>query len=159
MTDSPHPAQPDPFAPDPFAPDPFAFVPIASATNRHDGWTPDRQRGFIAALSQIGVVSAAAKSVGLSAKSAYALRRRAGPDSGFTRAWDLALGEGQSRSLDIAIDRATSGTAVPVFYRGRQVGQWQRYDNRLLFAALRAIAARTGDRATRAAPAPTPDAD
>lgn len=131
--------------------DPLAFAPVASTTNRHDGWTPDRQRGFIAALVEIGVVSAAAKSVGLSAKSAYALRRRAGPDSGFARAWDFALGEGQSRALDTAIDRATTGMAVPVFYRGRQVGEWRRHDNRLLFAALRAIAARTGDEAMRAA--------
>lgn len=149
MTDSPHPAKPDP----------FAFAPIPSATNRHDGWTADRQHCFIAALAQAGVVSAAAKSVGMSAKSAYALRRRAGPDSGFARVWDVALGEGQTRSLDTAIDRATAGTAVPVFYRGRQVGQWRRYDSRLLFAALRAIAARAGDQAMCAALAPTPDVD
>lgn len=149
MTDSLRPAEPDP----------FAFAPVPSTTSRHDGWTPDRQRSFIAVLAQIGVVSAAAKSVGMSAKSAYALRRRAGPDSGFVRAWDVALDEGQARSLDTAIDRATIGTAVPVFYRGRQVGEWRRYDNRLLFAALRAIAARTGDQATRDALASTPDVE
>ena len=44
--------------------DPYAFEPVPSASNRHDGWTAERQRLFIAALKEIGMVSAAAKAVG-----------------------------------------------------------------------------------------------
>ena len=27
--------------------DPLAFDPVPSASTRHDGWTPERQRGFV----------------------------------------------------------------------------------------------------------------
>lgn len=114
----------------------FPFTPVPSRTNRHDGWTPERQRGFIAALAQLGVVSAAAAQVGKSPKSAYALRTRAGADS-FAAAWDEAVAAGCFRATTLAVDRAVKGIAVPVFYRGRQVGERRVYDDRLLIAALR----------------------
>lgn len=44
--------------------DPLAFTPVPLARSRHDGWTPRRQRLFIDRLALIGLVSAAAKSVG-----------------------------------------------------------------------------------------------
>jgi hypothetical protein len=119
--------------------DPLMFAPVASASRRHDGWTVGRQRAFILALARIGVVSAAAKSVGMSPKSAYALRRRAGEESGFARAWDAALGAGRAMALDVSIERALYGEVVPVFYGGLQVGERIRYDNRLLMAAIRAM--------------------
>jgi len=75
----------------------FAFEPIPSASNRHDGWTPERQRGFIHALSRIGMVSAAARAVGMSRNAAYALLKRAGPESGFACAWRDAPGWRGSR--------------------------------------------------------------
>ena len=118
------------------------FAPVPSASTRHDGWTPAHQRAFINQLARIGVVRAAARAVGRSAKSAYALRRRAGVDSGFVRAWDRALALGREQALDTAIDRALTGEATPIFYRGRQVGERRRYDNGLLIAALRALHAR-----------------
>ena len=124
------------------SPDGLGFDPVPSASTRHDGWTPAHQRAFIEQLARIGVVRAAARAVGRSAKSAYALRHRAGPDSGFTRAWDRALARGREQALDTAIDRALTGEATPVFYRGRQVGERRRYDNGLLIAALRALHAR-----------------
>lgn len=117
--------------------DPFDFAPVPSASCRRDGWTPERQRGFIHALSRIGIVTAAARSVAMSPKSAYALLNRAGPGSGFARAWEAALSEGQFCARDAAIDRALHGVAVPVFYRGRQVGEHRRYNDRLLIAVLR----------------------
>jgi len=119
-------------------PDPLAFAPVPSASCRHDGWTPDKQRAFIAELARIGVVSAAARAVGMSPKSAYALLRRAGEDSGFARAWEAALRQGKSRSLSTAIERALHGVATPIFYRGRQVGERRRYNDRLIIAALQA---------------------
>lgn len=115
-----------------------AFTPVPTATTRHDGWTPERQRSFLEQLARIGVVSAAARAVGMSAKSAYALRKRPGAES-FAAAWDAALEDGRAGMLDLAIERALQGTTTPIVYRGRHVGVRRHYDNRLLFAALRAI--------------------
>lgn len=119
------------------SPDPFDFDPVPSASRRHDGWRPEKQREFIFQLARIGVVSAAARAVGMSPKSAYALLKRAGEESGFARAWDSARYEGRCKARDRAIERAIDGVAVPVFYRGRQVGEHRRYNDRLLIAALR----------------------
>ncbi|HEX8485800.1 hypothetical protein [Sphingomonas sp.] len=117
--------------------DPLAFTPVATATARHDGWTPARQREFIEQLARCGVVAAAAKAVGMSAKSAYALLKRAGAGS-FADAWNTAIDSGRQRSLDTAIERAIHGVARPVFYRGRQVGEYRTYNDRLVIAAIRA---------------------
>jgi len=103
-------------------PDPFPFEPVPSATNRQDGWTPDRQRAFIAAFALIGMVSAAARAVGMSRKSAYALLERAGPRSSFARAWQAARSEGRARAEGTAIERAINGVEIPYFYRGEQRG-------------------------------------
>src|SRR5688572_23440308 len=89
--------------------DSLAFEPISSATGRRDGWTPERQRDFILALARIGLVTAAAREVGMSRKSAYALLERAGPESGFAKAWDAAIAEGQDKARGTAIDRALNG--------------------------------------------------
>ena len=54
---------------------------------RRDGWTPGRQRVFIAALAAGNTVAAACDLVGLAPKSAYRLRARADAAS-FAAAWD-----------------------------------------------------------------------
>jgi hypothetical protein len=134
--------------------DPRDFDPVPSASNRHDGWTPERQREFIAALAKIGMVAAAARSVGMSRKSAYALLERAGPESGFARAWRAAAREGRSSAFSSAVDRAIHGVEKPYFYRGKLCGMKRVYDDRLLLAALRTLdrEERRADR-KRAAPA------
>ena len=119
------------------SPDPYRFDPVPSASRRHDGWTPDRQHGFIRELARIGVVSAAARATGMSPKSAYKLLKRAGPDSGFARAWTCALGEARARGIDTAIDRALKGVATPIFYGGRRIGERRHFNDRLLIAVLR----------------------
>jgi hypothetical protein len=121
------------------SPDPLAFDPVPSASNRHDGWTPEKQRAFIEELARIGVVSAAARAVGMSPKSAYALLKRAGQESAFARVWAVARDEGRFRAFNTAIDRSLNGVATPVFYRGRQIGERRRYSNGLLIAALRCM--------------------
>jgi len=115
--------------------DPLIFAPVPGRA-RHDGWTPDRQRAFIHALGRSGLVGAAARAVGMSAKSAYRLRDRPGAD-GFRAAWDAALDQGRAMACSTAIERAMEGEIVPVFYRGVQVGERRRYDNRLLMTAMR----------------------
>ena len=119
--------------------DPFAFEPVPSASNRHDGWTPDRQRGFIHVLSRIGVVAFAAQAVGMSRKSAYELLKRAGPGSSFARAWREALAAGRTNAVFTGVKRALDGVETPYFYRGVQYGTRRVYNDRLLVAAMRAI--------------------
>lgn len=111
----------------------FTPVPV---TPRRDGWTPERQRGFIEQLGRCGVVAAAARAVGMTPKSAYALRNR--PDAGaFAAAWDEAAERGLGASCSLAIERAIDGVMQPVYRRGRQVGMRRAYNDRLLMAALR----------------------
>jgi hypothetical protein len=101
---------------------------------RHDGWTPERQRILIAALRKIGVVSFAAAAAGMSRKSAYALLKRAGPESSFARQT-----AGRTNAWYTAIGRAIEGVEEPCFYGGRQRGTRRVYNDRLLIAAFRAI--------------------
>ncbi|WP_326524180.1 hypothetical protein [Sphingomonas sp.] len=129
MTDQP----PDP--PLDEAPDsPFTPVPVIRA--RHDGWSPERQRRFIAALAHTACVSAAARAVGSTRTSAYRLRAR--PDAeGFAAAWDAALSDARARRFDALFERATVGVLVPRRYRNEYVGSRHFYDNAAGLAALR----------------------
>lgn len=105
---------------------------------RHDGWTPERQRDFIDRLCLIGNVARAARAVGKTPQSAYRLREHKGAGS-FRRAWDDALAISRSHVADLAIERCIEGETVPVFYKGRKVCEWTRYDNRIVLAALRML--------------------
>lgn len=120
-------------------PEDLAFDPVPCARRRRDGWTPDRQRAFILALAQLGLVGAAARSVGMSRKSAYALLKRAGPESGFARAWDAAIERGRLNACHLGVERAIHGVEVPYFYGGLQRGTRIVYNDTLLIAALRAV--------------------
>jgi hypothetical protein len=66
-----------------------AFDPVPVRA-RHDGWTAERQRTFLAALARTGCVRSAAREAKMSRKSAYQLRRRAGAGS-FAAAWDAIV--------------------------------------------------------------------
>lgn len=127
------PLLPHPPIPDPLDADPLVFSPVPT-TARHDGWSPERQRGFIAALAEHGGVAAAARSVGMTPQGARKLRTRPQAES-FARAWDLAVDEGRIRSRDEALRRGMEGVLVPVTRNGKVIGTRRRFDNRLLFAA------------------------
>jgi len=114
----------------------YAFTPVPTRLNRHDGWTPERQRRFVAALAAMGSVARAARAVGMGITSSYNLRRRAGAES-FAAAWDTALEEGRCRAFDRAMDRAVNGFLVPRFYRGQIIGYLHRHDDAMTIAALR----------------------
>src|SRR5690606_29836628 len=68
---------------------------------RSDGWTPQRQRDFIGMLADTGCVSEAAKSVGMSASSAYKLRRSPAGQA-FAHAWEVAMRQASRRLVDVA---------------------------------------------------------
>jgi hypothetical protein len=107
------------------------FTPVPRRSDRHDGWSAECQRGFIAALAELGSVSAACQRVGMAKCGVYALRRAAGAES-FRAAWREALDIGAQRLADIAMERAIEGVAVPIMYRGEQVGERRHYNDRLL---------------------------
>ena len=60
-----------------FDPDAYQWIPVLRRP-RSDGWTPQRQTEFIAALADCGVVEEAAHAVNMSPKSCYRLRRAPG---------------------------------------------------------------------------------
>ena len=102
---------------------------------RAGGWTPARQRGFIAALAETANVRVAARSVGLSARAAYLLRAR--PEAaGFRDAWDEVIAVGHACAHDAAMSRAMNGTVEPVFYHGVKVGERRRDDDGLLIRLI-----------------------
>ena len=131
------PARPQADAPQSLSAALAAFTPAQLQRQRSAGWTPDRQRKFIEALAASACVTAAADSVGLSATSAYNLRRR--PDAqAFRIAWDAAIDFAMRRLVDAALARAVHGVAVPIFYRGEQVGERREYPEHLAMFLMRA---------------------
>jgi hypothetical protein len=111
----------------------FGPVPVRY---RHDGWVPDRQLAFIETLAATGCVDEAARSVGMSRNSAYALQRR--PDAqAFRLAWDAAMDFAVTRLSDSAMSRAINGVAVPIFHNGEQVGERRHFNERLTMFLLR----------------------
>jgi hypothetical protein len=56
-------------------PPPLHFTPVPLRARR-DGWTPERQFGYLVALAEHGHFGRAAKAVGMSPQSAMRLRRR-----------------------------------------------------------------------------------
>lgn len=136
---TPHarPAPPHADAPQSLAAALPSFTPARLQRQRSGGWTPDRQRKFIEALASSACVTEAAASVGLSATAAYNLRRR--PDAqAFRLAWDAAIDFGMRRLVDAALARAVHGVAVPVFWKGEQVGERREYPEHLAMFLLRA---------------------
>lgn len=87
------------------------FDPVPMARTRHDGWMPQRQKMFIAALYATGTVDSAAKAVGMTRMAAYNLRKRPGAES-FSNAWERALWVGRARVFDYAMDRALNGVTT-----------------------------------------------
>lgn len=117
------------------SPDPFAFSPVPVRARR-DGWTPERQRGFIAAMRETLSAARAAAAVGMTREGAYALRRRSGAQ-GFAAAWDAALAGRPPRAPEPSrYARAIEGVSAAYFYGGLQRAAYLRFDDRALLAIL-----------------------
>ncbi len=97
------------------------------------GWTAERKARFLDHLAIRGHVRAACARVGLSAESAYRLRRR---DPLFARAWAAAIVLAREACTQILADRAIDGVEEQVWHRGELVGSRRRYDARLLLAHI-----------------------
>ena len=119
-------------------PDPanhIAFTPVPRQRARRNGWSPERQKLFLFALSRCGSVARSARAAGKSPRSAYQLLHAPGADS-FAQAWDEAIEEGIERVRADALQRALGGAFVPVFRRGRLVRVEHRRCDRLAVALL-----------------------
>ena len=112
------------------------FTPVAMTRNRHDDWTPERQRMFVKALGVTGTVEAAARMVRMSRKSAYALRDRSDAKE-FAEAWDIAISTGRARIFDYMFDRAVNGVTTITLKMGGAIDISHRKDSRLVTAQLR----------------------
>lgn len=131
--------------------------PALTRTIRHDGLTAERQAEFLEALAASGSISHAAAAIGISRTALYRLRNS--PEGAEFRArWGEALREAMAMLADTALDRAVNGVSEPVWYKGEQIGERVRHDNRLLMFLLRAHDPATyAPRPTGAAlPAPRP---
>lgn len=120
-----------------FDPSEYNWLPVTRRP-RKDGWTPQRQREFIAGLAQSGSVEFACMQVQMSPSSAHRLRRSPGAEQ-FSAAWDVALEHAARVLLDTAFERAFNGSSEPVFDRdGNRTGTRYRQNDRLLMFLLRA---------------------
>lgn len=109
---------------------PPAFDP-APTRNRRAGWTADRQRTFIDMLSLTGSVGEASAAAGVSSRSAYRLRNRAGSAS-FAQAWDTAQQMSATRLTALAFDRAINGRVERFYKDGELVMERRLPSDRLL---------------------------
>jgi hypothetical protein len=120
----------------PFNPQPdetadlLAFEPVP-LRYRSDGLTPQKQREFVEALADCGVVREAAARVGVTEQAINRVRRRSDARA-FDRACEAAQIFGARRLRSIAWERAIEGTLKGHYYRGERVGEERVYDNRLL---------------------------
>ena len=115
-------------------PDPLFFKP-AGVRYRHDGWTAERQRTFIAALAETGCVSEACGEVGITARSAYRLREHSA-GAAFRSAWDHAQSLASVRLTAIAWERAVHGTPDRIYKDGVLVAERRRPSDKLLMWLL-----------------------
>ena len=112
------------------------FYPVPTRTRR-DGWTVQRQSEFLGMLAETGSVMGACEAVGMSRKSAYALRARPGAES-FAAAWDAALGAAVRKVTPPSLEiRAYEGLIHLVTFRGRYRAWWARPDDSALLRLLR----------------------
>ncbi|MFM2100236.1 MAG: hypothetical protein RLZZ366_1775 [Pseudomonadota bacterium] len=75
---------------------------------RADGWTPEREVGFLLCLAETGLVAAACRAVGMGVSGAYALRRRS-DGFAFNLGWEAALLLARQRLMDDLLARAIEG--------------------------------------------------
>ncbi|HYG29509.1 MAG TPA: hypothetical protein VD887_04760 [Allosphingosinicella sp.] len=111
---------------------PFDPVPVQP---RRDGWTPAKQRAFIQALAECGVVSRAAAAVGMTERSAHRLALRPDAES-FRLAWDAALQIAARRGASLLFEYAYEGVVETVWRDGELVCQRRRPSEKALFFLL-----------------------
>jgi hypothetical protein len=126
------PQRPPPPPPEPEAADaPPPRVHVA----RGDRWNKPKMAQFLRMLAATHSVSAAARSVGMSRRSAYKLRARL-KGQPFDIAWEAAFRHGYDNLAHAALERALNGVEVPHYCNGKLVGTSRKYDERLTVSLL-----------------------
>jgi hypothetical protein len=126
----------------------FTPVPVRA---RRDGWTPARQRAFIAALHSTRSVTKAVEATGMTRESAYRLRSRSGAE-GFAAVWDSVFAD-DIRSTTAApsqLHRAIHGTRLHFVFEDGSVGTLTRFDNTAALKLLRRMDHAAASRANAA---------
>ena len=151
--DHPAPPQADPAPQTDHAPRAYTPATPTRYTQRSDGWTPDRQRGFLERIAEGATVDEASASVGLSPGAAYTLRRRAA-GAAFALGWDAAKLVARPIVAETLFLRAIAGQTERVTRPDGEVIERHRYDNRLAMSLLNRLdrhadATETANAATR----------
>jgi hypothetical protein len=88
------------------------FTPVSRRSKRHDGWSAELQRDFIAALAVHGDLDVAAQAVGRTMSGAYRVRKAAGAEE-FADAWEAALALNRSRRKRSPLPRPRHAARAP----------------------------------------------
>ncbi len=105
------------------------FEPVPRRARRSNGFTPERQRAFIATLAATGSVTLSAKAIGCSRFAIDKLRNAAGAES-FSAAWSAATARGARRVLDNMVENAINGTPEYLYANGQLVAERRRFNTR-----------------------------
>ncbi|WP_267394562.1 MULTISPECIES: hypothetical protein [unclassified Sphingomonas] len=114
---------------DPLGDEPSATDSFGRAM-RHDGWTPGRQRRFLEFIADGHTVDHAAQMVGLTATSAYALRRRPA-GAGFALGWRAANLVARDHLADTMLARALHGSTETITRPDGSTVERHRLNDRL----------------------------
>ncbi len=125
--------------PTPDTTDPLATYTPAQLRARHDGWTAERQRTFLAALAETGCISEAAHAAQIAPRSAYRLRNHP-QGRAFAKAWDQALQLAAARLMTTAYERAIKGAVREMWKDGELVGEVRQPSDKLLIYLLTRLA-------------------
>ncbi|WP_447725355.1 hypothetical protein [Sphingomonas koreensis] len=102
---------------------------------RYDGWTAEKQKRFLTALSLGHPITRACAIVDMSRQSAYALRNAA-RGAAFRLAWDAALLRSRDVLADELMERALNGVRTTVTDDDGRTVTRHRHDNVLAFRML-----------------------
>lgn len=116
------------------APQSIAFAPVP-VRPRRDGWTADKQRLFIAKLAETGLVTVAARAVGMTDRSAHKLALREDAES-FCHAWDMAMLLAVRRAVSKLFEYGLDGMTETVWRDGVVTYRRRRPSEKALFFLL-----------------------
>ena len=102
---------------------------------RYDGWTAEKQKRFLTALSLGHPINRACAIVDMSRQSAYALRNAA-RGAAFRLAWDAALLRSRDVLADELMERALNGVRTTVTDDDGRTITRHRHDNTLAYRML-----------------------
>lgn len=119
------------------------FTPVKLRA-RADGWTPERQRLFIAALAAFGHAGRAAAWVGMTEQTAARLRRREGAHS-FARAYAAAFGFAKRMKHEAARRKGAEGSQGPEGFSPRGSSPTTKFEPSARPAGMARHASRPGE--------------